>query len=152
MDSFDKKILGLVQSDVSLSLADISDRVHLSRNACWKRIRQLEEHGIIRQRVALLDRKAVNVGLTVFISIRAERHARDWVERFCQTIRTMPEIVGIYRTTGQSDYLLHVVVPDVTAYDGLHQRLMDQVDRKDISSAFVMEEIKYTTEVPLDYI
>ncbi|MGB7204498.1 MAG: Lrp/AsnC family transcriptional regulator [Anderseniella sp.] len=151
MDQIDRKILTLVQTDASLSLNEIADQVHLSRNACWNRIRQMEDKGVIKSRVTLLDPDALNVGLTVFITVRTNNHTKDWLERFSRAVRDTPEIIGIYRTTGDVDYLLQAVVPNVKAYDALYQRLISKVELSDVSSSFVMEEIKRTTVLPLDY-
>lgn len=151
MDDADRRILTLVQSDCDLSLNAISERVNLSRNACWNRIRQLEARGIIRRRVALLDREALNLDLTVFIAIRTDRHDAEWLDAFRSAVRDIPEILAIYRTTGETDYLMHAVVPNMKAYDALYQRLIEKVQLSDVSSSFVMEEIKQTTELPLGY-
>ena len=151
MDQLDRKILALLQEDASLSLNAIAERVNLSRNACWNRIRQLEGQGVIRARVALLDPAALNLGLSVFIAVRTDQHSAEWLERFSRVARAMPEIVGIYRTTGDTDYLLHALVPDMKGYDDLYKRLIAQVELSDVSATFVMEEIKRTTELPLDY-
>ncbi len=151
MDHTDRKILTLLQADASLSLNDIADKVHLSRNACWNRIRQMEDKAIIKARVTLLDPEKLNVGLTVFITVRTSNHTSDWLERFRAAVRGLPEIIGIYRTTGDVDYLLQAVVPNVKAYDALYQRLISKVELSDVSSSFVMEEIKRTTVLPLDY-
>lgn len=134
-----------------MSLNDISERVHLSRNACWNRVRQLEAQGVITRRVALLDREQLNLDLTVFIAVRTNQHTAEWLESFQAAVRDMPEITAIYRTTGETDYLLQAVVPSMKAYDVLYQRIIDKVELTDVSSSFVMEEIKRTTELPLGY-
>lgn len=151
MDQTDRKILTLIQQDAGLSLNDMADHVHLSRNACWNRVRQMEDKGIIRSRVALLDPEKLNLDLTVFISVRTNNHTSAWLERFHNAVRSLPEIIGIYRTTGDVDYLLQAVVPSMKAYDALYQRLISKIELNDVSSSFVMEEIKRTTVLPLDY-
>lgn len=151
MDQTDRKILTLIQQDAGLSLNDMADHVHLSRNACWNRVRQMEDKGIIRSRVALLDPEKLNLDLTVFISVRTNNHTSAWLERFHTAVRSLPEIIGIYRTTGDVDYLLQAVVPSMKAYDALYQRLISKIELNDVSSSFVMEEIKRTTVLPLDY-
>lgn len=151
MDETDKRILTLLQRDCAMSLNDISERVHLSRNACWNRVRQLEAQGVITRRVALLDREQLNLDLTVFIAVRTNQHTAEWLESFQAAVRDMPEITAIYRTTGETDYLLQAVVPSMKAYDVLYQRIIDKVELTDVSSSFVMEEIKRTTELPLGY-
>ena len=151
MDATDKNILELLQKDAGISLNAISEAVHLSRNACWNRIRQMENDGIIKARVTLLDPEKLNLGLSVFISVRTNRHDVDWLEKFSTVTRLTPEIVSIYRTTGDTDYLLHAIVPSMKDYDELYKRLISQVELFDVSASFVMEEIKRTTELPLNY-
>ena len=151
MDETDKRILTLLQRDCAMSLNEISERVHLSRNACWNRVRQLEAQGVITGRVALLDREQLNLDLTVFIAVRTNQHSAEWLANFQAAVRELPEITAIYRTTGETDYLLQAVVPNMKAYDALYQRIIDKVELTDVSSSFVMEEIKRTTELPLGY-
>jgi Lrp/AsnC family transcriptional regulator len=111
----------------------------------------MEEAGLIRARVALLDAKKLNVGLTAFIALRATEHTPAWLNKFAKAVKDIPEIIGSYRMTGDIDYLLIAVIPDVAAYDGLYKRLIDKVPLADVSSSFVMEEIKATTALPLHY-
>jgi Lrp/AsnC family transcriptional regulator len=151
MDQTDRKILTLIQQDAGLSLNDMAEQVHLSRNACWNRVKQMEDKGIIRARVTLLNPEKLNLDLTVFISVRTNNHTSAWLERFHTAVRSLPEIIGIYRTTGDVDYLLQAVVPSMKAYDALYQRLISKIELNDVSSSFVMEEIKRTTVLPLDY-
>ena len=149
MDERDRAILRELQRDASLSIEDLSARVHLSRNACWRRVKQLEDQGIIRARVALLDPAKLNLGLTAFIAIRTSAHDQAWLDQFSAAVRGIPEIIGVYRTTG---YMLHAVVPDIAGYDQLYKRLIAKVPLTDVSSFFVMEKVKETTELPLGYI
>jgi Lrp/AsnC family transcriptional regulator len=152
IDSIDKRILAELQRDATLSLDALSDRVALSRNACWRRVQRLEEAGVIAARVALLDPAALNVGLSVFIVVRTGRHSADWAESFRAAVASLPEIIGAYRTAGDIDYILRARVPDVAAYDRLYQRLIARIDMTDVSASFVMEEIKDTHELPLGYL
>lgn len=151
MDRIDKKILSALQKDAGLSNTDLADQVGLSTTPCWRRVRLLEEQGYINQRVALLDREKLNVGVTVFVSIRTAQHDITWLERFAQVIHDMPEVIELYRMSGDIDYLMKVVVPDIAAYDAFYQRLISKIDLNDVSSAFAMEEIKHTTELPLQF-
>jgi Lrp/AsnC family transcriptional regulator len=151
MDAIDRKLLGILQRDAALSLDELSERVGLSRNACWRRVKRLEDDGIIKARVTLLDAGRINVGLTAFITLRATEHSAKWLEQFSKAVRDIPEIVGVYRMTGDVDYLLQAVIPDVAAYDQLYKRLIGRITLADVSSSFVMEEIKATTVLPLDY-
>lgn len=152
VDHLDKRILTELQRDSELSLDALSERVALSRNACWRRIQQLEGAGIIKRRVALLDPGELNLGLSVFIVIRTGRHNADWAHAFRTAIAEIPEIIGAYRTAGDIDYILRARVPDVAAYDRLYQRLISRVDMTDVSASFVMEEIKDTHELPMTYL
>jgi Lrp/AsnC family transcriptional regulator len=149
LDHLDRRILALLQSDAGLALEQLGDRVGLSRNAVWRRVKALEEAGVIRARVALLDPETVGLGLTVFMLIRTDRHAPDWLDRFAAATRDMPEILGAYRMTGDLDYLIRARVADVKAYDRLYRDLVGRVELHDVSASFVMEEIKETTALPL---
>jgi Lrp/AsnC family transcriptional regulator len=151
MNTTDRKLLDLLQRDASLSLDELSARAALSRNACWRRIKRLEDDGVIKARVTLLDAGRINVGLTAFIALRTTEHSAKWLEQFSRAVRDIPEIVGVYRMTGDVDYLLQAVIPDVAAYDALYKRLISRITLADVSSSFVMEEIKATTVLPLDY-
>lgn len=149
IDETDRKILRLLQQDSAIPLEAIGDRVNLSRNAVWRRVRLLEEAGIIRGRVALLDAERIGLGLSVFLMIRTSDHRPDWLERFARATQDMPEILGAYRMTGDLDYLVRARVADVKAYDALYQQLIRRVDLADVSASFVMEEIKDTTALPV---
>jgi Lrp/AsnC family transcriptional regulator len=151
LDVFDKAILALLQQDASLSVAEVGERVHLSQNACWRRIKRLEQEGVIRKRVAVLDPLKLGLGVTVFVTVRAAEHSDDWLNTFSDAVRRMPEIVEFYRMSGDIDYLLKVVVPDIAAYDQVYKRLIRAVRLTDVSSTFAMEEIKATTALPLTY-
>ena len=151
MDTTDRKLLDILQHDAALSLDELSARMALSRNACWRRIKRLEDAGVIKARVTLLDASRINVGLTAFIALRTTEHSAKWLEQFSKAVRDLPEIVGVYRMTGDVDYLLQAVIPDVAAYDQLYKRLIGKITLADVSSSFVMEEIKSTTVLPLDY-
>jgi Lrp/AsnC family transcriptional regulator len=149
MDAIDIKILDLVQTDASLSIAEISDRVHLSQNACWRRIKLLEESGVIRKRVALLDAEKLGCGMTVFVAVRAGEHTEKWLETFSSAVRKMPEVIEFYRIAGEVDYLLKLQVADIAAYDRVYKSLIRSAKLMDVSASFAMEELKRTTAVPL---
>ncbi|MFK7870310.1 MAG: Lrp/AsnC family transcriptional regulator [Roseobacter sp.] len=149
IDEYDRRILKLLQSDGSLSLEAVGEAVSLSRNACWRRIRALEEKGFIKQRVALLDAEALGLPLTVFISVRTNAHAPNWLETFSKAVRAMPEILSVYRMTGDLDYLIRAKVADMADYDRLYQNLIRRVPLSDVSASFVMEDIKDTHCLPL---
>jgi len=149
LDSIDLKILDLLQTDASQSISEIADRVHLSQNACWRRIKQLEESGVIKKRVALLDPAKLGVGVTVFVTVRAGEHTEKWLEGFSATVRKMPEVVEFYRITGDVDYLLKLQVADIAAYDRAYKALIRSARLVDVSASFAMEELKHSTAIPL---
>jgi len=152
VDRTDRKILDIIQQDATLSTADIADKVGLSTTPCWRRIQNLEKQGIIARRVALLDREQLNVGVDVFVAIKTSQHNAAWLESFAAAVARFPEVLEFYRMSGEIDYLLRVVVPDIAAYDAFYKRLIKQVDIRDVSSSFAMERIKYTTALPLEYV
>ncbi|WP_368187900.1 Lrp/AsnC family transcriptional regulator [Aestuariibius sp. HNIBRBA575] len=149
IDTIDRQILQQLQRDADQSLESLGDVVGLSRNACWRRIKALEASGMIRKRVALLDAAALGLGLSVCIQIHAARHDAAWLRDFARAVRTIPEIQGAYRMTGDLDYLIMARVADVADYDRLYQQLIEKIDMSDVSASFVMEELKDTTELPL---
>ena len=151
MDDIDRKILRCLQGDASLSVAEIGERVGLSTTPCWRRIHNLERDGVIRRRVALLDPERLNVGVTVFVRVKTSQHDIDWLERFAEAVAGIDEVVEFYRMSGDVDYLLRIVVPDIAAYDRVYKRLISAAPMTDVSSSFAMEQIKYTTALPLHY-
>ena len=151
LDTIDRKILQLLQEDGSLQVAQVAERVGLSQTSCWRRIQRLKDGGVIARTVVLVDPRKVNVGVTVFVAVRTSTHSEDWFARFKAAVQAIPEVVEFYRMSGEIDYLLRVVVPDIAAYDGVYKRLIGSVQLSDVSSSFAMEEIKFTTALPLDY-
>ena len=131
---------------------EISDRVGLSTTPCWRRIQAMEKAGIIKGRVALADQEKLNVGLSIFVMIKTNQHNPEWLNTFAEVAQEFPEIVEFYRMSGDVDYLLKVVVPDMKAYDSFYKKLITKNNFSDISSSFAMEEIKYTTALPVDYV
>lgn len=149
IDELDRKLLTEMQRNADLPLEELGNRVGLSRNACWRRIKALEAAGVIRAKVALLDPEAVGLGLEVFIQVKAAAHDADWLDRFARATRGTPEVTGVYRMTGDLDYLIRARVADMADYDRLYQTLIARVPMGDVSASFVMEEIKHTTELPM---
>lgn len=149
MDSTDRKILNLLQTDASLTVKQVAEQIPLSVTPCWKRIQKLEENGFIRARVALLDSKKVNANVTVFVAIKTDQHTREWIERFNKEVKKLPEVMEIYRMSGDVDYLLRVVVGSIEAYDQFYKKLIDRVELSSVVSSFAMEQIKYTTALPI---
>jgi len=149
IDPLDARILNELQRDASQSLEALGDVIGLSRNACWRRIRALEEAGVITARVALVDPKAADLGLMVFMQVRTHSHDPDWQVRFNQATRTIPGILSVYRMTGDLDYLIRARVRDMAGYDALYQQLIHLVPIADVAASFVMEEIKDSTALPI---
>lgn len=149
MDETDRKILLHLQENAAQPVAEIARKVGLSVTPCWRRIQRLEEIGVIRKRVALLDPTKVGVGMSVFVALRTDQHNAEWLESFAAMISEMPEVVEFYRMSGEVDYLLRVVVADMAAYDAFYRRLIGRVQLTDVSSSFAMEEIKFTTSLPI---
>ncbi len=150
MDSIDRKILARVQEDATISIADLAATVGLSTTPCWRRLRKLEAAGVITRRVALVDPEKVGLGLSVFVSIRTNRHSIEWMEKFTRAVTKLPEVVEFYRLAGENDYLLRVLVRDIPTYDAFYKRLILIADLANVTSSFAMEQIKYTTAVPVE--
>ncbi len=151
LDDMDIKILRILQEDCTRPVADIGKEVGLSTTPCWRRIQKMEEAGIIRRRVAVLAPDRVNAGVTVFVSIKTDQHSVAWLEKFHRAVEDVPEVVEFYRMSGEVDYLLRVVVPSIAAYDAFYKKLISRIEIAKVSSAFAMEQIKYTTALPLDF-
>jgi Lrp/AsnC family transcriptional regulator len=151
MDKTDRRILELLQQDGALTAADIGDRVGLSKAPCWRRIQRLQETGVIRQTVALLDPKALNVATTVFVTVKTANHSAAWFDRFVSALNDIPEVIELYRMSGDVDYLMRIVVPDIDGYDKVYKKLIGSVEFLDVSASFALETIKSTTALPLHY-
>lgn len=149
MDATDTKILMLLQEDASISIAELAQKVNLSQTPCWKRVQRLEATGVIQRRVALVDPEKVGLGLTVFVSIEISDHSVEWLERFADFVSAMPEVMEFYRMAGDVDYMLRVVVPDMTSYDGFYKRLIEAIPLKKVTSRFAMQRVKATTAYSL---
>jgi Lrp/AsnC family transcriptional regulator len=151
MDKLDRKILDLLQRDGALPAAEIAERVGLSKAPCWRRIKRLQDAGVIQRTVALLDARALNVCTTVFVTLKTANHSEAWFERFVRAVRDIPEVTEIHRMSGDVDYLMRIVVPDIDAYDVVYKRLIASVEFLDVSASFALETIKHTTALPLTY-
>ena len=145
LDTIDRKILNILQIDGTFSVDRLSERVNLSRNACWRRVKQMEESGILKGRVALVDAEKIGLPLLVYVMVRTNDHTQRWLEKFRSAVSQMPEITSAHRMSGDLDYVLRVRVADVKAYDKFYQRLIAKVPIADVSASFVMEDIKDTT-------
>ena len=152
MDRIDKAILDAIQNDATLTVAAIANRVGLSKSACWRRIQILEEEGVIDARVTLLRPEKLGLNLTVYSAIRTHEHTAEWFKKFHTTVTAMPNVMEVHRLSGDTDYLVRAVVPDMQSYDRMYRKMIEQVDLYDVSSSFSMEKIKYTTALPLDHV
>jgi Lrp/AsnC family transcriptional regulator len=151
IDSKDRKILEILQENADIQISELAQLVGLSQTPCWRRIQRLKEQGVITKNVTLLNPKMVNVGVTVFVAVRTSMHTPAWFEHFKSVVQVIPEVVEFYRMSGEIDYLLRVVVPDIAAYDKVYKRLTAGTNLLDVSSSFAMEEIKFTTALPMSY-
>lgn len=142
LDRVDREILRLISVDCSLSLGDIASKVGLTQTPCWKRIRRMEQEGIIKRRVAVLDADKIGLPVSVFVAVETADHSSDWLARFAKVIEDTPEIVDAWRMSGDVDYLLHVVVPDIASYDKFYRKLIAAVPLRNVSSRFSMERMK----------
>ncbi len=153
MNEFDKKILKCLQEDATISTSALSEKVGLSTTPCWRRVQILEDKGFIERRVAIVNKKKLNLGLTVIVNIKTSRHSKDWLDNFKKSIVNIPEIIEVLRLSGETDYSLKILVPDIEEYDRVYQEIISKIDDLyDVSSSFVMEEIKNTTKLPLNYV
>ncbi len=149
MDRTDRRILALLQEDATLPVAELARRVHLSQTPCWKRLQKLKAAGVIRKQVVLCDPGKLGLGTTVFVAVRTSQHNDAWLRKFDAAVKTIPEIVEVYRMSGEVDYLLRVVTSDIAGYDAVYRRLIKAVELSDVSSSFAMETIKSTTALPV---
>lgn len=148
IDDIDRKIIGILQNDATLSIQDIADQIDLTNNPCWRRIKHLEDKGVIERRVAIINPKLIGLGTTAFVSIRIDAHSGDWLKKFAECIEQIPEIIECHRMTGDTDYLMKIVVRDLEHYDGVYQRLISHVPGlTDVSSTFSMEQLKMGTVI-----
>ena len=151
MDKIDRKLLALLQDDADRPLNELAEAVHLTATPCWKRIQRLQREGVIRKKVVLCEPAKLNLGLTAFVAVRTTQHSDAWLKKFAAAVQTIPEIVEAYRMSGDIDYMLRIVVPDIAGYDAVYRRLIRAVELSDVSSSFAMERLKYSTALPVDF-
>lgn len=151
-DEIDQRILEMLQQDSDTSIQTISEAVGLSTNPCWRRIKRMEEAGLIKKRVVLIDQTRANVPLTLFIGLSTSRHEIAWLNRFRELIDELPEVVEAYRLTGTVDYILKVVVPDMASYDAVYKQMIQRLEFSQVNSMISMEELKFTTAIPTNYL
>ena len=151
MDRIDRKLLELLQEDADRPLNELAEAVHLTPTPCWKRIQKLQQTGVIQRKVVLCDPVKMNLGLTAFVAVRTTQHSEAWLRKFAAAVQSIPEIVEAYRMSGEIDYMLRIVVPDIQGYDTVYRKLIRAVDLSDVSSSFAVERLKYSTALPVDF-
>ena len=149
MDQTDAKILDILQTNASLSKAEVADQVGIDEQICANRIQRLEDEGVILEQVARVDARKVGANLTAFVAITTPEHSTEWLDGFHAAVVNFPEVVEFYRMSGQVDYLLRVVVSDIDAYDAFYKKLIASAKLKDVSSTFAIEQIKFTYKLPV---
>jgi Lrp/AsnC family transcriptional regulator len=149
LDHIDRRILLELQKDASLSQRDLADRVGLSQNTCWRRLRALEDAGIIRGRTVWLDRGKLGLGLVVFVMVKTRHHSAAWLQTFRQHVSSIPEVVDFFRIAGDYDYMLRVVTTGMASYDLIYQRLIQKVELESVTSYFAMEAIEEHRPLPI---
>jgi len=152
MDRTDKAILAILQRDSSTPVSEIAESVGLSQTPCWRRIKKLEEDGVISRRVALAAPAALNLRLTAFVMVKTAQHNEAWLTKFAEAVRRIPEVVELHRMSGETDYLMKVHCPDMERFDRVYKKLISVADFSDVRSSFSMEVLKTTTELPLEYV
>ena len=152
MDRKDRAILKALQEDATMTVTELAQKAGLSKSACWRRVQNLEASGIIGARVTLLNQQALGLNLTVFAAIRTHEHSKAWFDQFHEVTASMPNVMEVHRLSGDVDYLVRSVVPDMKSYDAMYKEFISKVALYDVSSSFSMETIKYTTALPLDYL
>jgi len=153
MDKIDKKILSILQNNITLPLSDIAKRAGISKTPCWNRIRKLEEEGVITQKVAILNNSKINLPIVVFLSISISHHTAEWLKKFSDTVNKYDQIMEVYRITGSNiDYLLKVVSPTISEYDKFQQKLIGEIEFNNMTSGIALKEIKKSSSLPLDYL
>lgn len=149
LDSFDRRILMILQEDATLPNAEVAKRVGLSATPCWNRIKRLEQSGVIERRVAILNRDRIGLSVVVIVAVRTAQHNEEWLRVFAEGVARIPEIIEVYRMSGEIDYLLKIVARDIADYDRIYRKLTKVAELRDVSSSFTMQEIKATTMLPL---
>jgi len=152
MDDIDKKILSLLQINADIPVTELSKKVNLSSTPCWLRINKLYKQGFIKKKVAVIDRAKINLSTVAFVQIRTSQHNMAWSKKFIEGVKEMDEVVEFYRLSGTTDYLLKVLVPSIDKFDAFYKKLTDKIDLSDVTTSFAMEEIKQTSNLPLNYI
>lgn len=150
LDRTDKKLLSILQIDSTVSLQELAESVNLTTTPCWKRLKRLEENGVISKRVALLNPEKLGLLFTAFVLIKTSDHSHEWYSKFVETVTPFPEVMEFYRMAGEYDYMMKVQVEDMKYYDEFYKKLVNSVDSiSNVTSTFAMEPLKYTTALPV---
>ena len=150
LDKVDKRLLSMLQRDATLSLAELAEAVNLTTTPCWKRLKRLEEAGVITKRVVLLNPDSLGLSFTAFVLIKTTDHSHEWYQHFAKTVSEFEQVMEFYRMAGEYDYMLRVLVSDMQSFDNFYKTLVNSVSGiSNVTSTFAMESIKYTTELPL---
>lgn len=150
LDKVDKQLLTMLQQDATVSLNQLAEAVHLTTTPCWKRLKRLEEQGVIHKKVTLLNPEGLGLSFVAFALIKTNDHSNEWYQSFVNTVSDFPEIMEFYRMAGEFDYMMKVLVSDMQAYDAFYKKLVNSVEGiSNVTSTFAMESIKYTTALPV---
>lgn len=152
LDDRDRQILALLQEDAETHLAEIAEQLSLSSSACSRRIARLRAEGYITGTIALLDRQKISLPTTIFLLVRTGRHSKDWLDQFHSAVSTIPEIVEVHRLTGNFDYILKLVLPNVEYYDTVYKQLLKRMELYDMSAYISMETVKLSRGLPTKHI
>jgi Lrp/AsnC family transcriptional regulator len=149
IDAKDQAIIISLQNDATMSVAAIGEQVGLSQNACWRRIKKLEDEGVLKNRAVLFDAEKLGYPLTVYALIRVREHSTEWLDALTEVLKDVPEIVEFHRMSGDLDYLAKILAKDMKHYDQIYKRIISIGSITDMSSSFLMEEIRSTSAIPI---
>lgn len=153
LDDLDRKILTCLQENARISNAELAETVGLSPSPCWRRVRALEDAGVVRKYAAIVEPKVIGLPVNVFVSITLEKQVEDWLERFEAALQDRPEVMECYLMTGEFDYLLRVVVPDLQAYEKFVLEHLTRIKGiSGIKSSFALKQVQYKTALPLGHL
>jgi Lrp/AsnC family transcriptional regulator len=149
IDHIDRRILRALQRDSSLSQRELAEEVGMSQNACWRRLKALQDSGLIRNHTVRLDASALGLGLTVFVMIRTKHHSKDWLELFRKEVSAIANVIDFYRIAGDYDYMLKVVAADMNDFDRVYQRMIEKIELEAVTSYITMEAIVNSRDLPV---
>lgn len=149
IDHMDRMIIRALQRDASLSQRDLADQVGLSQSACWRRLKELRENGVISGQTIRVDAEKVGLGLTVFVMIRTKQHSRAWLSKFRRTITSIPNVIDFYRIAGDYDYMFKVMAKDMNDFDRVYQRIIEVLEVDTVTSHITMETIADQRDLPI---